>query len=195
MGSESLGIDEPPRPSAEVRFETLYERHYRHVWSYCRRRVSRERVDDVVAETFLTAWKRIDDVPDGDGALLWLYRVAYRAVGHQWRGTARRKRLGVKLAAVPDPIEDTPEDTAINDDETQRVLVAAARLNASDAEILRLQCWERLTRQEIAGVLGLDPNAVSQRLHRAKQNLTKEYQRLERRRNDRTPAARKGGTP
>ena len=66
-------------------------------------------------------------------------------------------------------------------------------LNDRDAEILRLLSWEHLLRAEIAEVLEIAPNAVNQRVHRARTNLTKEFNRLERRDPDRTPAAKKGG--
>ena len=70
----------------DVLFAQLYQRHHGSIRSYCRRRLATDRVDDAVAEIFLTAWRRIDDVPAGDDALLWLYRVAYRVIGHEWRG-------------------------------------------------------------------------------------------------------------
>jgi RNA polymerase sigma-70 factor (ECF subfamily) len=132
--------------------------------------------------------------------LFWLYRVAYRVVGHQWRGRSRRQRLAAKLENVAATSAATPEDDAVDRDEVRRVLRASARLNESDAEILRLVAWEHLSRDAIAEVLGINSNAVSQRIHRARANLTKEFVRLERR-TDRTPAtrnapaARKGGTP
>ena len=66
-------------------FTELYRRHYRPIRDFCRRRVAGDLVDDAVAETFLTAWRRFEDVPAGDEALLWLYGVAYRVIGHQWR--------------------------------------------------------------------------------------------------------------
>jgi len=191
----ALRTDEEDRSSSEARFETLYERYHGHVRAYCRRRVVPDRVDDVVAETFLTAWKRIADVPEDGAALLWLYRVAYRNVGHQWRGQSRRRRLDERLAVVPEPPTATPEDAAVLDDEIHLVLEAAANLNERDAEILRLLSWEHLSREEIAEVLDLNRAAVNQRIHRARANLTKEFRRLERRRPDRTPAAPKGGTP
>ncbi len=179
--------------SDAVRFDLLYRRYHAKVSAYCRRRVATDRVDDVVAETFLTAWRRIDDVPDDDAALMWLYRVAYRTVGHQWRSTSRRRRLEEKLALIPEPPNGAPDDSAVHADEIRRVLEAAAHLSDRDAEILRLASWEHLERAEIAEVLDIDPNAVSQRLHRARANLTKHFTRLEDR--HRTPAAQKGGTP
>ncbi len=81
------------RSREETLFAALYHRHYRAIRDFCRRRVPKDVVDDVVAETFLTAWRRIDDIPRGDEGLLWLYGVAYRVIGHHWRSAARRRRL------------------------------------------------------------------------------------------------------
>ena len=186
-------IEEDGSVSNEVRFERLYDRHHARVAAYCRRRVRADQVDDLVAETFMVAWRRIDDVPDGEGGLPWLYRVAYRAVGHHWRSGTRRRRLDNKLVAVPDLSTSTPEDRVVDAEQTRRVLAAASRLNSRDAEILRLLSWEHLSRTEIAEVLNIAPNAVNQRVHRARTNLTKEFNRLERHHPDRTPAAKKGG--
>lgn len=55
----------------------------------CRRRTSADTVDDVVADTYLTVWRKIDQVPAGDGCLPWLYGVAYRVLSHQYRGSFR----------------------------------------------------------------------------------------------------------
>ena len=195
MESRPLSVEGSDRFSAEVCFGRLYEHYHRHVVAYCRRRVVADQVDDVVAETFLTTWRRIDDVPADGAALPWLYRVAYRAIGHQWRGASRRRRLDARLASFRDRPASSPADTAVQGDEIRRVLAAAAELNGSDAEILRLVSWEHLSYAEITEVLDIAPNAVKQRVHRARTNLTKEFDRLERRRPIRTPAAQKGGTP
>ncbi len=164
--------------AAEQRFERAYAQHYHHVRSYCRRRVSEDRVDEAVAETFLVAWRRRAELSDLDDVLPWLYRVAYRVVGHQWRSRSRGRRLDVKLASVPGPVGDSPEDVAVRSDQTGRVLEAATHLRPQDAEILRLLAWEQLTRQEIAEILGISPNLVSKRIQRARANLTREYNRL-----------------
>src|SRR5215475_13387892 len=94
-GTASVG-----RLAEDARFSQLYERCSRPVRDFCRRRLASDLVDDAVAETFLTAWRRLDDVPAGDAALVWLYRVAYRVIGHQWRSTARRRRLEEKLRSM-----------------------------------------------------------------------------------------------
>ena len=66
--------------SGEPLFAALYDRHYRSVRAFCRRRLATDLVDDAVAETFLTAWRRLDEVPEGDAAHMWLYGVASHVV-------------------------------------------------------------------------------------------------------------------
>jgi DNA-directed RNA polymerase specialized sigma24 family protein len=52
---------------------------------------------DVVAETFLVAWRRIDDLPPGREGRLWLYGVARRVCANHLRGVRRRHRLAERL--------------------------------------------------------------------------------------------------
>ncbi len=145
-----------------------------------------------MSETFLVAWRRIDDLRDEDTALLWLYRIAHHVIAHERRSIERRRRLVERLGTVRPHDPPGPEDTAVVDEEVSRVLRAAAGLNPSDTEVLRRASWERLSRAEIATVLDLEPNAVSQRLHRARANLTRNDERMDHH-VDHSPAAREGG--
>jgi DNA-directed RNA polymerase specialized sigma24 family protein len=42
-------------------------------------------VQDAFADVFLTAWRRLDDVPEGDAARVWLYATARRVIADQRR--------------------------------------------------------------------------------------------------------------
>jgi RNA polymerase sigma-70 factor (ECF subfamily) len=176
----------------DTRFGEIYRRYYRPIRDYCRRRVDNDVVDDAVSEVFLTAWRRLDDVPEGDAALVWLYGVAYRVIGHQWRTAARRRRLDVRMRGVVDRPASAPDESALDGDERALVLEAISRLGDTDAEMLRLVAWEHLTVVDIASVLEIAPNAAAQRLHRARGNLGREYRRLQSRPNA-TPEAPTGG--
>ncbi|MGD2059505.1 MAG: sigma-70 family RNA polymerase sigma factor [Acidimicrobiia bacterium] len=169
----------------------LYERFYRPVYAYCRRRTMADVVDDVVADTFLTAWRRIDDVPDDHEALPWLYGVAYRVLGNQRRGSARRRKLDERLASIGHPAPSLPHEVIVMGEESRQVLAALDSLRLIDREVLRLSAWEELPQVEIALVLDISVEAVRQRLHQAKRRLAKAYDRLDRARI--TPAAQKGG--
>ena len=96
--------------SGDAQFADLYGRYYRQVYAYCRRRTTSEHAEDAVVETFLVAWRRMDELPGGEQALAWLYRAAYRTLGHQWRGLSRRTRLNEKLSSVGVETVNPPED-------------------------------------------------------------------------------------
>ena len=164
--------------AADAAFAELYGRYYRLVRHFCRRRLADDLVDDAVAETFLTAWRRLEEVPTGDHALVWLYGVAFRVVGHQWRSASRQRRLEDRLLSVRRRAAVAADEVVLDLEEHRLVLAAAARLGDTDAEVLRLSAWEQLGVADIADVLKIDPNAVKQRLHRARRNLGREYRRL-----------------
>ncbi len=54
---------------SDARFSEVYNAFHWHVYAYCFHRTSRETVDDAVADTFLTAWRKIERIPDGADAL------------------------------------------------------------------------------------------------------------------------------
>src|SRR5580704_6064903 len=84
-----------PQPAGSAdrrrRFETIYAANCGPILGYVLRRTRNgDDAADVVAETFLTAWRRLDDVPPGDQARLWLYGVARRVLANHQRGERRK---------------------------------------------------------------------------------------------------------
>lgn len=157
------------REQAEARFERLYAEHGRALLAYAVRRVSDAQDGaDVVAETFLVAWRRLDEVPPAEEARLWLYGVARHVLANQHRSERRRERLGERLRRELPVALDTLSPPA---GDTDRVRVALDQLGAEDREILRLAGWEELTPREIATVLGIGQVAARSRLHRARRRL------------------------
>jgi DNA-directed RNA polymerase specialized sigma24 family protein len=77
MAAGQIEMDALGQEMAQVRFAKLYREEGRAILEYALRRVEeREDAADVVAETFLVAWRRIGEVPIGEEARLWLYGVA-----------------------------------------------------------------------------------------------------------------------
>jgi RNA polymerase sigma-70 factor (ECF subfamily) len=178
--------------SGDARFAELYDGYYRKVLLYCRRRTVPDLVDHAVAETFLTAWRKIDEVPLGSEALPWLYAVAYRAIGHQYRTSGRHRKLKEKMSSIG--LSETVQDSAdlvVMDHESRQVLEALSKLRRSDQELLRLAVWEELPSSQIAAALGISEAAAKKRSTRAKAALMKSFERLEKIKS--SPAAQKGG--
>ena len=180
-----------PATEDEARFAEIYRRHARSIQAYCARRTTGSQLADAVADTFLVAWRRIDQVPAGEAALPWLYGVAYKVISHQWRHRARSRRLVEKLRGLAEVQALGPDVILIRSEEHRVVLAASARLRPIDQEILRLTLWEELPYADVAVVLGIETTAVKQRAYRARQNLADEYRKLTG--DQQPPAARKGG--
>ena len=155
-------------PAAEARFRRLYAEHGRAVLAYAVRRSS-DPADaaDVVADTFLVAWRRLANIPPGPEARLWLYGVARRTLANQRRAERRRERLAERLRReLPAELAAasvTPSGGA--------VMAALGMLAEPDREVLLLAAWEQLEPVEIATVLGITRTAARSRLHRARARL------------------------
>ena len=164
--------------AVEERFRELYDGHYRRVLGYALRRTSHPAAaEDVVAEVFLVAWRRIGDVPVvDDEAIGWLLGAARRVLANTRRGDARRDRLLGRLRqCVPAEAIAAEVDAALTArDEHGAVLAAVGRLRPDDAEVLQLLAWEQLSHAQAALVLGCSVNAVAIRLHRARHRLADE---------------------
>jgi RNA polymerase sigma-70 factor (ECF subfamily) len=151
------------------RFRALYELQYPRILGYALRRAPADESADVVAETFLVAWRRLSDVPEGDDARLWLYGTARRVLANRARSERRRDRLTIRL------LQERPAPTRSEEPRHETGAVAAAfhALRPDERELLALVAWEGLDANEVARVLGCSPNAVRIRLHRARRKLAR----------------------
>jgi len=161
-------------------FREVFDATYPMVVAYVRRRVpDPAAADDIVAETFLVAWRRRGEVLAMDNALPWLYTVAANQIRNQSRGTNRQLRLVAKASADPTVVAPEakldPEPAA--DAAVVRLRSALDELSFDDQEVLRLVAWEELTYAETAQVLDCSVDAVGQRLRRAKQRLSRVLER------------------
>lgn len=153
----------PPRLVDDRRLvlEALYEAYARVI---LRMRFAGYRTRPMLrrpaAETFVVAWQRLGDRPATNDALPWLYAIAWRVVANHHRAGERRNRLRVRVRdqAIS---EVAPEAESL-------VMDVFMEMRAADQELLRLVAWEGLSHAEIAVVLGISPNAVAIRLHRAR---------------------------
>jgi RNA polymerase sigma-70 factor (ECF subfamily) len=150
---------------AQIEFERLFRERYAAVHRYVARRVESAAVQDVVAETFLTAWRRFGQI-DGD-ALPWLLGIARRVCANHLRGRDRRAALRERLMAEPVPGQPT---VASGDRE---LLTALASLGEEDREALLLVAWDRLSNPEAAQVAGCSTGSFAVRLHRARRRLAR----------------------
>lgn len=154
----------------EVKFRSAYEAHARTLLGYALRRTATPaEAADVVAETMLIAWRRLDIVPVEPETILWLYGVARNVIANGDRTQRRHLRLTEKLRAQLDEVlEDLPmPDPAL----AAQVARAMEALTTVEREVLTLTATELLSPAEIALVLNMKQNTVRTHLHRARKKL------------------------
>jgi RNA polymerase sigma-70 factor (ECF subfamily) len=158
----------PALPDARSRFTAIYDEHYHRVLGYALRRLRRDDAQDVVAETFAVAWRRLEKVPEGDETLYWLYATARRVTANHLRAERRRRSLG---AAVATELATTPTTEEASEARQPRAAAALRSLSADDRELLLLLAWEGLDAGGVARTLGCSRNAARIRIHRARRRF------------------------
>ena len=152
------------RCEREQVFNALYDAYYDAVRAYAWRR-DRVSADDAVAETFLVAWRRLEEIPD-KAQLPWLLGVSRNTILNIQRGERRRRERELREVPAPAPIStDYLDDLGECDPHITRLL---RRLPAAEREVLLLVAWEGLDRDAIARVVGCSRANVAVRLHRAR---------------------------
>jgi RNA polymerase sigma factor (sigma-70 family) len=154
-------------PTVAPDFTSLYREHYPAVLRFVARRSSPADVDDIVAETFVTAWRKQDEM--AVAPLPWLYRTARNTMLNAMRSEGRRVALHVRVAG--DAATDVGRDPAAMISERGRLVDAWRQLDPLDREVLALQAWEGMSAAESAAVLGISRAACSMRSSRARRRL------------------------
>ena len=173
----STGAKMPDDPELESRFLQIFHSNHDRVYAYCRRRCEAETAREATAEVFLTAWRRFDDIPDGDRALPWLFGVARRVLANEFRRQKRYRNLVARTRSIARPNCDDVESVVVRKAEYQTVLDALTKLRPADQELLRLAVWEELSHGQIGEILGCSAHAVGQRITRASKRLASELRR------------------
>ncbi|MFC8866607.1 RNA polymerase sigma factor [Streptomyces sp. NPDC057148] len=159
-------------------FAALFDRHADAVHRYAARRLGGEVADDLVAETFTTAFQqrhRYDPArAAGADARPWLFGIATNLVSRHRRAEARRFKAMARVPAPADhdePLADRAADRVVARAVRRELAAALAALPAQHRDVLLLVAWGDLGYGETAQALGVPVGTVRSRLHRARSKL------------------------
>jgi RNA polymerase sigma factor (sigma-70 family) len=158
------------------RFDALFAAYSSDIVAYCGWRAgSASDAEDAVAEVFLTAWRRLDELSEGDATRVWLYATARRVMANQRRSSRRRSALHERLALDAASGTQAPPPA---DAEGALVHETLRCLGPGDREVLLLAEWEGLSPAQIAAVVGCLTVTARGRLHRARRRFRTVYEEL-----------------
>lgn len=159
------------------RFAVLVRRHAPALQRYVTRRIGTGAAEDVVAETFLVAFRqRAGYADDGRDCLPWLYGIATRLVHRHWRSESGQLRLLARTGTDPvtEPFTDRVDAIVSATAAKARLAGALARLPASQRDALLLHAWAGLSYEQIAAAAGVPLGTVQSRISRARQRLRRQ---------------------
>ena len=154
-------------------FERLYAEYQTPVLNYVYRLVGDADIaEELTQEAYTRAWRARAQLPAIENPRAWLYRIATNAA----RDHLRRRALFTWLPLVGSDARLADEGIEDADLEAERMRRALLRLPPDYRVPLVLYTCQQFSVTEIAESLGLSPDAVKQRLVRARQKLRDAYQ-------------------
>jgi RNA polymerase sigma factor (sigma-70 family) len=157
------------------RFETVFGRHHRRIWTYLARRNGQEAADELTGDVFVAAFAQRARFDASRGTVVaWLYGIAANLTKARVRREARAYRA-LRRVEAHGVLEASPIDDAVDalghEHDLDRVRAALAALSDQDRELILLVAWEGLSYAEAAEVVGVPIGTVRSRLSRARRRL------------------------
>jgi RNA polymerase sigma-70 factor, ECF subfamily len=177
------GLVERVRAGDAVAFELIMRRHNRRLFRLARSVLrNAAEAEDVVQETYVRAFARLDDFRGPDGFPAWLARIAYNEALGRVRGSERVvslhdhvsdgdgdgdvRHIETMISAHPDPERLTGYG------ELRRMLEDAIDALPDDFRaVFVLRAVEGMSVAETAAALSIPQETVKTRLHRARHRL------------------------
>ena len=152
-------------------FAVLYDRYAADIHRYAARRVGTGHADDIVAETFLAAFRRRASYDTSRRmARPWLYGIATNLLGRHRRDEERLYRALERtgIDPLPEPMDNAVVARVSAQSRHQALAAALACLAPRDRDALLLLAWGGLTYEEVAEALDVPAGTVRSRIHRAR---------------------------
>lgn len=152
---------------AHARITTALSESSTDLLAYLQRRVGVDEAPDLLGETMVVAWRRVDALPrDPEQARMWLFGIARNTLLNHTRGERRRWALANRIRD-----RSVTEVVSPAADHGFEIRDAIARLDLDLAELIQLVHWERMTISQAAGLLGIPDSTARTRYARAKEQL------------------------
>jgi RNA polymerase sigma-70 factor (ECF subfamily) len=132
---------------------------------------------DLLSETMIVAWKRIDRLPsDHTEARKWLFGIASRVLLSAHR-TSRRRHAAVERLRDEVSREHLVTASEVESlEQAEQVRTAIARLPRPLQELVRLVHWDGFSLVDAAAVIGISASTARSRYARARELLRTELE-------------------
>jgi RNA polymerase sigma factor (sigma-70 family) len=171
----TASLDEPEA------FGELFRRHAPRLHAYVKRRLGPSLADDVVSETFTTAFRRRETFDERAEFGAWLWGIASNLIAKHHRQETRMYRAFARTGVDPaeDGVAQVASDRATAAALGPRLAKALASLSSQDRNAVLLLAWGELSYAEIAAALDLPLGTVKMRMVQGLERLHELVEREE----------------
>ncbi len=150
-------------------FAELYKERVQRVGSYVRSLIGNTAdLEDVVADVFIRAWRRMAALRNPARFDSWLFSIAHNeAVGHIRKSRTKNVTNDFKAEADLAVSEERPEDAAIQRQLSKELMEAIIKLNSQQRNVIALRFLYGMSHGEIGTQIGKRPEAVRALQYRA----------------------------
>jgi RNA polymerase sigma-70 factor (ECF subfamily) len=141
-----------------------------------------EEAEDVVQESFVQAYLKLDSFQQNSRFFTWLYRIAFNnALSRRRRRKSAASLDQAREAGVAEPISrfDAPDHAILQSENVRRIRVAMAKLSEDHRIILELREMQEMAYEDIAEYLVISIGTVRSRLSRARNALKLELEAVD----------------
>ena len=129
-----------------------------------------EDVDDLVQETSLRAFRRIETFKGASSFRTWLMTIGSNILKDAWRRRSRRPVVALEDREIVDQASD-PQSEAVAEDLAARLGACVRSLPRLQRDVFLLRAQQGMQYEEIAGALGTTQGAARVHYHHAIKRL------------------------
>ncbi len=159
--------------------EALVQQHYPYLYRLAYSIVGDPaEADDVVQESFVTAFKKLEQYEPGTNFRAWLSTIAVNKSRDRLRRRRSRQRLGRTLQAIASLVRSTPspEEELVRKERDAELWAAVDALGERHRLPVILRYAHNLSIAEIAEILQVKEGTVHSRLHYATEKLARQIE-------------------
>ncbi len=161
-------------------FEVLYDAYVDDVWRAVRRLgVDVGHVDDVVQDTFVTAWRSLSRFEGRSQVKTWLIGIAFNHARHALRAQSQRAVTREPLDARLPSTQRAPDEAVATQRQRQALLHMLEALPVEQREVFVLMELEGFTAPGVGELLEVPVNTVYSRLRLARAAINDAVARLQ----------------
>lgn len=174
---DDADIVETMRRRDQAGLAAAYDAYANPIYSYCVSQLRDEdRAGDVLHDTFIVAYERIDQLRDPARLRPWLYAIARNECQRVFRERNRSAPLDEAVAVSDESVE---MGAGLREAELRGLVqTAVGGLNPREREVIELAVQHNLAVDDVAATLGQSPKYVHALLSKARQQMEKSLSAL-----------------